>query len=765
MTTRNATGGAHPFGGELDALLRAQLRALRRRALAHGLGAVLAVGVSAVLLAFLLDHWLRLPLAVRTLHSLLVATAVVGSAVVWIRRPLALRLRTVDMAVLLERRFPHLRQRLVSALQLGGESDLRNQSRAMIDALLAETREALAGIRVEDLFTARPVAWTWTAACGLCAVLAAGALLGPETAKAFVLRHLGSSASYPRATTLILELPPEGPELRREDSGSRSVLTLPLGSDLHVSVLAKGAIPDEVFLDVSPRDGPSTSIGMTRRGGARFRHVFHPVRGDFEFHARGGDDEEGDRLVSVRTIRPPAVAQIRAIVEPPPYTKEPRQVQVGGAIEGLAGSRVEILVTPTGAARTATISFLESNRSIEMAPTTIEDDSGKVSAFSVPFMLDESDRYEVLLLGDAGLRSPNPGTYPVTVVPDYAPVGRWLQPDDQAPPLLLPEGLLFVRIEMRDDHGLSGAVWTAESQGGKLSFPLLQQPAPAAEPARRLLAVDLRPVAELLGGAPRGAGTLSLGAVLTDNRQPSPSVTELPRRSIQIVDGAQLAVAIARAFRSMREQVERGLELQRDYRGRLEDVAESSPPESEYRQALTAGEVGQGRLRSLAQEVRRGLMRAFDVHVWNLLEKAPAAAAIPQLYATWFREHQDGAAFSPAFYRDLMSRRRAGTLGAMESVLDPILAMIEISDGLAEDLPDRCLRALQEAQVAPDARARDARVAEAVALQAKIEGEFERLLQRLDEWNDYQDLIQETRALRDRQKDVQERTRNARGDR
>ena len=40
---------------------------------------------------------------------------------------------------------------------------------------------------------------------------------------------------------------------------------------------------------------------------------------------------------------------------------------------------------------------------------------------------------------------------------------------------------------------------------------------------------------------------------------------------------------------------------------------------------------------------------------------------------------------------------------------------------------------------------------------------LEQLLLRLEEWNDYQDLVQEVRALRDRQRDLQNRTEEARG--
>jgi hypothetical protein len=52
---------------------------------------------------------------------------------------------------------------------------------------------------------------------------------------------------------------------------------------------------------------------------------------------------------------------------------------------------------------------------------------------------------------------------------------------------------------------------------------------------------------------------------------------------------------------------------------------------------------------------------------------------------------------------------------------------------------------------------------ETAVLQAKIIALLQDLLGRLDEWNDYQDLVQEARALREKQRDLQNRTEGIRG--
>jgi hypothetical protein len=72
-------------------------------------------------------------------------------------------------------------------------------------------------------------------------------------------------------------------------------------------------------------------------------------------------------------------------------------------------------------------------------------------------------------------------------------------------------------------------------------------------------------------------------------------------------------------------------------------------------------------------------------------------------------------------------------------------------------------RLLAEAQVARGEKDRMPLLAQAQAHQQHIEEVLKQLLLRLQEWNDYQDLVQEVRALRDRQRDLQNRTEQARG--
>ncbi len=728
----------------LQSLLTGQAAALRRRFLWHGVATVLALLAGAVLLFFGLDRWLDLPLPIRLLHTTaLLALLVVGGAR-FVRYPMTRRFADVDLAVWFERTFPDLHQRLVSAVQLQSIDDtgLRNQSRPMIDQLLAEAAREVQRLPLARLFDNRPTLRMAAIAGGLGALLVGGSLWSPATLRAFVLRHLGIGASYPRETNLRLEVPPSG-------------------ADLHVSVAVEGRVPKEVFLQVrSGSRGEARAIAMAPRPGDRFRHVFRRVSGEFTFHADGGDDHQGDRTVTVRTVSPPQVLNIAATVHPPAYTGTTALEQRGGAIEALIGSDVDVAVATSAPVRSATMVFLESGRRLDLTAATPQDDGGVAHLYRTRFAVAGADRYQIELVGTNGLRNPDPGTYPIAALQDYAPIGRWLLPDDEGA-LLLPTALLCVRLDAHDDFGLAGidlAVGTGDQPTVTRSLLPSAEKAPTA-----VLRTELLEVKELLGGA-KGNDGLLLQAVLRDNKQPQAGSTELPRRIVQVVDEAQLNSAIARAFRGLREDASQALDLESDRRAHLEDLlANSALPAADLAQRLTGIEVGHSRVASALERVHRGLMRAFDLHLWNRLETSQHAPRVIELYLEHANQLAEPLAVDPAFYRDLALRRAAGSLGALERCLDRILAMLTLADEAARGPAAEVARALAEALVARGADDRKPLLQRAIAGQQRIEAALKQLLLQLQDWNDYQDLIQDARALRDSQRDLQDRTETLRG--
>lgn len=749
----------------LERLLGAQLARIRRHFALHGLGRVLATLVGVVVLYYFVDRSLDIHRGAR----LAITAACAVLAGVALRRhllyPLRKRLRRDDVAIAIERRFPELHERLISAVQLQEmlrRGELRGQSPAMVERLLEEAAEAASRIRSDDLLDRRATARVWAAAAGLCLVLAAGAWTDPEGAGIFLRRALGADAAYPHLTELHVELPGSD-DFQIERSPGRATVTMAAGGDLPVVVRAEGLVPREVELVVRGGRGLPPRITMTARGPRRFRHVFRRVTSNFSFHARGGDDDRGDLLVEVMVVRPPRVGDIRATLAYPAYTGLEPRTQFGGSVEALQGTRVEVAITATEPVASGKLGFIDSGGEVELHVRQVEEEGDATEVLVGEFVVTKSDRYQVELTGKNGLRNPRPGTYAVVAIEDHAPIARLLAPADDALGVLLPKAVLPIRLALRDDYGLAEATVTVQvprlDKTAKIPlFEAKDSPPPREAVAMRLLRLDELPLGD---GKVRVGDTLAISARVVDNRRPEPLTTVLPERQVHVVGEGDLARRISGHFRRVREEVERAERLQRTRLERLQDVLaelDDGRALEDLRNELTIVEVGQARVQASAQRFHTQLMRAFDLHLFNGLEPSPHAALVLELYRRRYGESQQTKAFLPEFYREVGRERRAGRIGSMPKTLDPILAMTLAADRIRFQLAPRVVKLVATASIESLAERVKPSLVQAEKLQRQILGELEALRNQLEEWNDYQDVISQTRALRDKQRDVRNRT-------
>ena len=768
MPPSSSTSNEREIARQLDALLTGQLARIRRRFLLHGLGAWLAIVAALTLTYYITDRGLDLPTPVRVVITIGIAAYLLVAMRAKVAYPLTRAFRRDDIAVALERRFPELKERLISAVQLADmtqPSELRNQSAAMISRLLEETAEAVHRVPAKQLLDPGRTARVWAAAAVTLSAILVAALVNPESFGVFFQRVAGLSTAYPRLTTLIVELP-EGREQYQISRGEgRATVTMAAGDELPVVVKAEGVIPREVILMISGGRGMAPEVSMTSRSADRFRHVFRRVARGFSFHAAGGDDPAGDLAVEVVTIQPPRVASIRATLTPPAYTGRPRTTQSGGALEALQGTVVEFNVAATSDVSDANLVFLESGLHVPLARETVSDDDGTREILAGRFTITQSDRYQVHLSSTEGLRNPQPGTYPVVMLSDHAPHGRILNPTDDSLSVVLPNALVSLRVEARDDFGLTAlraTVQVSKTDGEGHIELLPESTADLASTVRgHIFSVEELPIS---GEAPAIGDTITLRAEVVDNREPEHQATTLPGRPIHVVAHADLARRIAGHFRRIRESVGIALDSQVRLHDRLQGVAEaldSNTPLEQLRGELTVIQVGQARIQSRTNRLHLEFMRSFNLHLFNRLEESPHAQRVVEMYSTYHNQNPTPEPFVADFYRTVGAAREDGQVGSMPKTLDPILEMGLSCDRVAADLAPRAVKAMDRAYIAEDSDDLADTVRASEQLQRTIIDELRALQDRLDEWNEFQDVIIQTRSVLDNQRDVQVRTRDA----
>lgn len=767
----------------LHRVLGEQRSRIRARFFLHGAGWVVAACAAAFAIYFLLDRWLHLPAPVRIVLSLAV---LVYLALGWRRRisyPLGREFTRDDTALAIERRFPDLRERLISAIQLrdqaaaGGEAGLRGQSAAMIEKLVADAAATLPDLPLTELLDAKRTRRVWGFAAVALLALIAQAVPAPGNLWIFAQRAVGLDAAYPRETTLFLELDQGDKDLKIRTEGRTLHVTMATGGDLAVVVRAEGRAPREALLVVSGARGMAPQLAMTARGQGRFRHVFRRVNGPLRFHARGGDDERGDHDVVVDVIRPPAVAAIRATVRPPAYTRREPFTVATGSIEAFEGSTVVLDVLPLppgedglGSARACKITFLESARTVDLAPVTVQDDGGTKNAFRTEFVVERSERYEVDLVGDQGLAAPHPSSYSLVAIPDYPPVGRVLLPADDNLNVVLAKGVLPIRAEARDDHGLVSARAIVTIGKAQTEVPVdLLTVAKDAPPLREswpcaLLDLAGSPTESRKGPLAALGDAIGVTVILRDGKPPDGTEAKLPGRALHVVGETDFARRVATHFRSIRDDVETALQLQQDRLDRtkevLEDDGQGKLQGPALQTALVSLAAGQSRVQSNVEHVAAELMRSFCLHLFNRVDDSQHAARALELWLTWHKTEGKATVYDPAFFAMLAEERKSGRLGAMEKVLDPILTMQRTADGLVQGSIANGLRALTEAGVAVDAASRRSTLDQAVKRQSETVEGLKALMARLDQWNEFQDVVAQTRAVRDKQREILNRTKS-----
>jgi hypothetical protein len=364
------------------------------------------------------------------------------------------------------------------------------------------------------------------------------------------------------------------------------------------------------------------------------------------------------------------------------------------------------------------------------------------------------------------LTNPHPGTYQLLAIPDHAPVGNVLSPENDNLNVVLPDGIIPVRIQAGDDFGLTKGTLTLQSDKGNTTMErVVFQQQPDDPPSKEHILQDFVDLAQPSAEHARVSvgQTLLITAELWDNRLPEANHTKLTPRQIYVIGETDLLRRVAGHFRRVREAVEQNLRLQIDRHERLLDALENLGTDANVTRqvAITAIEVAQARIQGAAGRIHSQLMRAVDFHLFNRLDPANAAKKMLALYRDFHTNNRRAERFLPEFYRDVTARRRDGRLGTME-VLDPILEMTEAAGQMAAELAPKALKQIGKARVASSAQAAKAALRTAAADQSAIIKVLQELLSRLDRWNEFQDLIDNTRSLRDKQRDIRNRTQSLR---
>ena len=739
---------------ELTRPLRQGLAGLRRRvrSLLIVLGVsriVVFVGI-ALVVYFLADYLLRLPLSVR---AVFLFALLGGTAVVFVRRllaPLATPLDDERLAARVEAAHPELQDRVKSSLAFSrAVDDPDNEDSPELMRVVVEETVRLAGsIRFQDVAHSHVAASWAVGAVALAFVLTTAAIAQAELATTFLQRSvLLRDVSWPRRTTLtVAEMTPGTP--RRVTMGRETTL----------QIRAEGSLPDRVqfsFWEAGADPDTADRIELTpsAEDAAAFAFTLR-VLTSYEFSVKGGDDDR-ELVYRIEALTPPAVLGIEMDATYPAYLERPAETLKGGGQRLPQGTRVRLEVRTNMPLSRATIAL--------GAEEPAELSRAEPQLFTTELTAERNVRYSLRLVGVNGEENdPGVDTYLLQVARDQPPSVRVLTPGARSDRLAA--GVVLIAFSARDDHRVTRAslyyrvnddkervVATGEA-GGDALRPL-RTPGLPPDHVRGVMAIDLTQLRKGNGKLVDKGDRLSFYFEATDSSGRKQRTRSTYR--VELVTEEDLSQTIQGRQQELRESVRRAdgrAHLAADRREQIKDTRED---DQEFRRWTGLAQAAQARVIDDLDSVSRRVQGVLNLYVFNRLGDRSAANQILPYYERHLLLPSDRTAvpFDGRLYRGLWHalkerRIRAGDVHAK------LVEMADLADRLATEHGPRAYRAIGQAATSRNEQELDIALADARAEQKTITDGLAKLSRLMREWESYEGVVRWFKALRDTEQGV-----------
>ncbi len=409
-------------------------------------------GLSATVLLLAAGFWASLgldlafepPPALRGAFLLMAAVAVAWLVYRSILRRAFVELADRHMALLLERRYPHFQDSLITTVELASPE---RQTGFSADMLATTRQSALATVphvRVGEVLNSRPLARRLAISGLLAASVIAFGLVATEAFGVWARRSL----------LLSEELWPRKTHLNAEGFGEDHRIKVALGSDFDLVVTADAAvgrtIPDTV--EVQLLDGTGRREPMSREGEAvpgldpyqKYTHTFKAVLSSVDFYVLGGDDRRGP--FHIEAVESPTINQMVLHCQYPAYmNRTPRDLAVAGVVQLPQGTQVTIEgQSNKDLVRVQIDEPVEKGtpitRTLNLARAHASGDAPRNFRFEIPRL--DADKALLFTLWDSdAIRSREPIRLSLAVVADEAPqvavqlagIGRAVTPQARLP--------------------------------------------------------------------------------------------------------------------------------------------------------------------------------------------------------------------------------------------------------------------------------------------------------------------------------------------
>jgi hypothetical protein len=321
--------------------------------------------------------------------------------------------------------------------------------------------------------------------------------------------------------------------------------------------------------DRAPQGNASLPAGKTE-----FRYDFPKVRYPFSFMLKGGDDQTS--WIEIKVLDSPSLERIFVSYDYPPYTDMENKTETGGNIKAPVGTKVTINAVSSINLQSAAL-LLNTNP----LTMTIENNSN----ISATLIVDKDAKYSLNLIGTNGLKNLEPIEYSIKAIPDTHPTIKIIEPSNEIQ-YVTPEATVPLKAIVSDDYGISDSriVFSGANEAAAESRLLRDNitdtyqtfyrwNGPTSDKIELSTTLDLTPL-----NLPDGS-YLTLNFIAADNcetrsdhNEPihSPQTTTSPDYSLIIISKPQMTKRIEESIIQLKDDLKKTLQIQEAARQTLE---------------------------------------------------------------------------------------------------------------------------------------------------------------------------------------------------
>lgn len=425
---------SHPLEQKFVALRRH----VRRMAAVYGLSVVAAMLLGTLAVLGLIDYLLRFQdLGLRIIASLLVLGVLGWTFYRYLFLTLSVPIDDVVLALRVQRQFPGLKDRLISAVDFlhAIEDDPTAGSASLRGAVVSEATAEAERLDFSAILDPRPMVRATALLIAVCLAVGVLVVLNPSASRVAVARLANpfDNTGWPRTNNLVIRRPVDrvarGQAFQIEVVDARGAR---MPRDVMVHYRFTGHDGDTVVETDRMVDADGTMI-------ARRENVLRP----FSYRVEGGDDRSMP-WHDVQVVEPPRIESTVFRLVPPAYTGWP-PVTAKRPIRALVGTEVQIVGKTSTPLRSA-ILCLGGGRRI---PAQLSDDG---RTFTAEFTVEKTGHCWFELTDRDGLVGGDDDRWEVHAVRDASPTVSIEQPTANL--FVTPSAVVPLRIVASDDIAL-----------------------------------------------------------------------------------------------------------------------------------------------------------------------------------------------------------------------------------------------------------------------------------------------------------------------